>query len=246
MKRFLVVAGVMAALCGSAMAQEGTQPPVDPAPVTDPAAVTSQPGDAAQPPVDPATVNDPAPAPEAPQWVGPEIKFETSMGDIVVVLDLQGAPKTAMQFLKLVKAKYYDGAIVYRIEPGFVIQFGSLDGSLGYRPPKTAKLPLETATNKHSRGALAMARGDEPDSGDATVYIDLADNSGLNATPGSPPNTTGYAVFGHVVQGMDIVDAISNVELLPEGEMFRGKAPPFPGKLPKTAVLIKKATVTKE
>ena len=161
-------------------------------------------------------------------------------------LDLQGAPKTAMQFLKLVKAKYYDGAIVYRIEPGFVIQFGSLDGSLGYRPPKTSKLPLETATNKHSRGALAMARGDEPDSGDATVYIDLADNSGLNATPGAPPNTTGYAVFGHVVQGMDIVDAISNVELLPEGEMFRGKAPPFPGKLPKTAVLIKKATVTKE
>jgi cyclophilin family peptidyl-prolyl cis-trans isomerase len=91
-----------------------------------------------------------------------------------------------------------------------------------------------------------MARGDEPDSGDATVYIDLAENSGLNATPGAPPNTTGYAVFGHVVQGMDIVDAISNVELLPEGEKFRGKEPPFPGKLPKTAVVITKATVTKE
>jgi phosphopyruvate hydratase len=95
--------------------------------------------------------------------------------------------------------------------------------------------------NKHSRGAIAMARGEATDSGQSTVYIDLAENTGLGATPGAPPNTTGYAVFGHVVQGMDIVDAIAGVELAPPAEKH-----PFPGKLPLTPVVIKKATVIKE
>ncbi len=224
------------------MAQEGTQPPVDPAAVTvDPNAVTVQPEGTLEPPVDPATINDPAPAPAEPQWVGPEVKLATSMGDIVIVLDTVGAPKTAKQFLGLVKSKHYDGAIVYRIEPGFVIQFGDLDAKLEYRRPKLGNVPLETVDNKHTRGAVALARAEEPGSGQSTIYIDLSENTGLGATPGAPPNTTGYAVFGHVVQGMDIVDAIAAVEL-----GAPGPKDPFPGKLPKVAVVIKKATVTKE
>ncbi|OYX50315.1 MAG: hypothetical protein B7Y90_04900 [Alphaproteobacteria bacterium 32-64-14] len=240
-KRILAMAVLAAALSGGAMAQETTQPPIDPAAApVDPATVTTLPDGAAQP-VEPATINDPAPAPAAPQWVGPEVKLETSMGDIVIVLDMEGAPKTAKQFLTLVKGKHYNGAAVYRIEPGFVIQFGDLDAKLDYRKPKTGNVPLETENNRHTRGAIALARAEEPGSGQSTVYIDLSENTGLGATPGAPPNTTGYAVFGHVVQGMDIVDAIAAVELAPPGEKH-----PFPGKLPKVAVVIKKATVVKE
>ena len=243
MKRILAMAVLAAALSGGAMAQETTQPPVDPAAAPlDPATVTTLPDGTAQP-AEPATINDPAPAPApaAPQWVGPEVKLETSMGDIVIVLDMEGAPKTAKQFLTLVKGKHYNGAAVYRIEPGFVIQFGDLDAKLDYRRPKVGNVPLETANNTHTRGAIALARAEEPGSGQSTVYIDLSENTGLGATPGAPPNTTGYAVFGHVVQGMDIVDAIAAVELAPPGEKH-----PFPGKLPKVAVVIKKATVVKE
>ncbi len=237
MKRILIVAGLVVALCGSAMAQETTQPPVDPSVATGAATPT----DGVAPVVDPATVRDPAPAPAEPQWVGPEVKLETTLGDIIVVLDTVGAPKTAKQFLGLVKGKHYDGAIFYRIETGFVIQFGDLNAKLEYRRPKLGNVPLETANNKHTRGAIALARAEEPGSGQSTVYIDLSENAGLGATPDAPPNTTGYAVFGHVVQGMDVVDAIAGVELAPPGEKD-----PFPGKLPKTPVVIKKATVVKE
>ncbi len=238
MKRILAVVGMVVALGGAAVAQETTQPPADP-PVA--ASDTATPADGAAPVADPSTVLDPAPAAAEPQWVGPEVKLETSMGDILIVLDTVGAPKTAKQFLGLVKGKHYDGAIVYRIETGFVIQFGDLNAKLEYRRPKLGTIPLETENNKHSRGAIAMARGEETDSGQSTVYVDLAENTGLGATPGAPPNTTGYAVFGHVVQGMDVVDAIAGVELAPPGEKH-----PFPGKLPLTPVVIKKATVVKE
>lgn len=233
MKRILALLGMIVALGAPAMAQETTQPPADQPALTDGAA----PVDPNAQPVDPAAQVEPA----APQWVGPEVKLETSMGDILIVLDMEGAPKTAKQFMGLVKGKHYDGAIVYRIETGFVIQFGDLNAKLEYRRPKLGTIPLETANNKHTRGAIAMARGEATDSGQSTVYIDLAENTGLGADPDAPPNTTGYAVFGHVVQGMDVVDAIAGVELAPPGEKH-----PFPGKLPLTPVVIKKATVVKE
>lgn len=189
---------------------------------------------AQEPPAAPA----PEPEPAAPQWVGPEVTLQTTMGDIVVTLDMVGAPKTSAQFLGLVKSGHYDGAAFYRIEPGFLIQLGDLDAKGNYRAPKLPPIPLETATNKHSVGALGMAHGDDPDSGQSTFYIDLAENSGLDATPGAAPNTTGYAAFGHVTSGMDVVKAIESVELAPEGG-------PFPGKLPKDPVVVEKALITK-
>lgn len=178
-------------------------------------------------------------APEAPVWTGPEITLQTTMGDIVITLDPVGAPKTAAQFLGLVKTGHYNGATVYRIEPGFIIQLGDLDQKLQYRAPKLPPVPLETATNKHTRGAVALAHAEDPNSGQSTFYVDLAENESLNATPGAEPNTTGYAVFGHVTSGMEVVDAIAGVELTPEGG-------PFPGKLPKVPVTVNKAVVTKE
>jgi cyclophilin family peptidyl-prolyl cis-trans isomerase len=229
MKRFLALSALISSLCFNAFAHEPSQPPA-----------ADQAGEAGVGASDGAT--SPAVPPTLPpaiQRTGPEVKLETSLGDILIVLDPEGAPKTVEQFLKLVKDRHYNGAIFYRIEPGFVIQFGDLDAKLNYRAPKRGKVPLETARNRHSRGAVALARGEEADSGQSTVYIDLAENSGLDATAGAPSDTTGYAVFGHVIEGMDIVDTIANVELSPEGG-------PFPGKLPKTPVVIKRATVTKD
>jgi peptidyl-prolyl cis-trans isomerase A (cyclophilin A) len=167
---------------------------------------------------------------------GAVIMLHTTMGDVEVTLDPAGAPKSAAQFLQLAKNKYFDGAIVYRVEPGFVVQFGDLDEKLQYRDPKLPGIPLETEHNRHSRGAVSFARADELDSGKNVLFISLADNASLNAAEGAAPNTTGYAVFGHVTAGMNIVDAIAGVELAPEGG-------PFPGKLPKTPVLVTKAEV---
>jgi cyclophilin family peptidyl-prolyl cis-trans isomerase len=178
-------------------------------------------------------------APASPQWTGPEVTLQTSMGDIVITLDTVGAPKTSAQFLGLVKSGHYNGAAFYRIEPGFLIQLGDLDAKGDYRAPKLPPVPLETETNKHARGAVGLAHAEDPNSGQSTFYIDLAENASLNATPGAPPNTTGYAAFGHVTSGMEVADAIAGVELAPEGG-------PFPGKLPKVPVVVRKAMVTKE
>ena len=213
MKRLLLAAGMVFALTGAAMAQETTVPETPP-----------------------AATQEVAPA--APQWTGPEVTLQTSMGDIVITLDEVGAPKTAAQFLGLVKSGHYNGASFYRIEPGFVIQLGDLDAKLAYRAPKLKTVQLETATNSHALGVVALAHAEDPDSGQSTFYIDMGENAGLNATPGAPPNTTGYAVFGHVTAGMDVAKAIEAVELAPEGG-------PFPGKLPKTPVVVKKAVITK-
>ena len=213
MKRLLALASLPFALTGAAMAQETTVPET--------------------PPADTQEVT-----PAAPQWTGPEITLQTTMGDIVITLDTVGAPKTAAQFLGLVKSGHYNGASFYRIEPGFVIQLGDLDAKLVYRAPKLKTVKLETETNSHALGAVALAHAEDPDSGQSTFYIDMGENAGLNATPGAPPNTTGYAVFGHVTAGMDVAKAIEAVELAPEGG-------PFPGKLPKTPVVVKKAIVTK-
>jgi cyclophilin family peptidyl-prolyl cis-trans isomerase len=180
-----------------------------------------------------------APAPVTPQWTGPEVTLQTTMGDIVITLDTVGAPKTSRQFLGLVKSGHYNGAAFYRIEPGYLIQLGDLDAKYQYRAPKRPTVPLETETNKHGRGAVGLAHADDPNSGLSTFYIDLAENAGLNATPGAPPNTTGYAAFGHVTAGMEVAEAIGLVERAPEGG-------PFPGKLPKVPVVVTKAVVTKE
>jgi peptidyl-prolyl cis-trans isomerase A (cyclophilin A) len=167
------------------------------------------------------------------------VTLQTSMGDIVVMLDAVGAPKTAKHFLGLVKDGYYDGVAFYRVEPGFLIQLGDLDADLKYRAPRRPPVPLETEHNRHARGAVALAHADDPDSGLSTFYIDLADNPHLNADPAAPPNTTGYAVFGHVTAGMEVAEAIGSVERAPEGG-------PFPGKLPKVPVVVNRAVVTKE
>lgn len=169
-------------------------------------------------------------------WTGPRVTLTTTMGAIEITLDLKGAPKTADVFLKNAKHGHYKGAAIYRIETGFIIQLGDLDAKGKYRKPKFGPVPLETSTNFHERGAVAMAHEDaDVNTGQSTFYFDLADNRALNAKAGAEPNTTGYAVFGHVTKGMEVLDAIAKVELAPGG--------PFPGKQPKVAIVVERVEV---
>jgi cyclophilin family peptidyl-prolyl cis-trans isomerase len=182
-----------------------------------------------------AVAQEPAATPPPPP--APRVTLETTMGAITFEMDMVGAPKTSAHMLRLFRTRHYVGAGVFRVEPGFLIQLGDLDGNLVYRhPPYTATVPLETATNRHFRGAVALAHGDDPNSGRSSFYFDLAENAGLNAKPGAPPNTTGFAVFGKVAEGMDVLDRIAAVERDPT----KG---PFPGMLPKTPITITRVRV---
>lgn len=178
----------------------------------------------------------PASVPPAPPLSGPNVRVETNLGAFTITLDKAGAPLTVENFLRYVRNGHFHGAAVFRIEPDYLIQLGDLDAKLVYRKPKFPPIPLETANNRHRRGAVAMAHGEDPNSGQSSWYVDLADNAGLNAEEGAPPNTTGFAVFGLVTEGMDTIDKIAAVERAPTGG-------PFPGKLPKVPVVVMRTTI---
>ena len=156
---------------------------------------------------------------------GPKVVISTSMGDITLQLDAAHAPLTVANFLRYAKEGHFDGTVIYRVVPGFVIQAGSWTADVQYRPVHDG-VPLETGL-PHKRGAIAMARGDATDSGTAEFFIDLDTNGALNANPGAPPNTTGYAVFGEVVDGMAVIGKIAAVPLGDNGPM-KGAAPVDP------------------
>jgi len=184
-----------------------------------------------------AAAAQPAPsAPAASPPPPPIVRIETTMGAVEITLDPEGAPKTTAHMLKLFRSKHYVGAAIFRVEPGFLIQLGDLDANLVYRRPPVGTVPLETATNTHGRGKVALARADDPNSGQSSFYFELGENSHLNADPKAAPNTTGYAVFGRVTAGMDVLDKIAAVERDPE----KG---PFKGMLPKTPIVVKSVTV---
>ena len=160
----------------------------------------------------------------------PSVAIDTSMGTITVELDRTHAPKTVDNFLRYVGEGHYDGTLVYRVAPGFVIQAGSFDSATNSRPVHDP-IPLEAGnglTNK--RGAIAMARQGAPDSASAEFFIDLADNPNLDRQPDYADGMSGYAVFGHVVSGMDVVDKIGAVPV--------GQGGPVPGQWPKTPITI--------
>jgi peptidyl-prolyl cis-trans isomerase A (cyclophilin A) len=139
-------------------------------------------------------------APAAPQVV-----FKTSQGEFVIELDSERAPITAANFLAYVDAGHYDGVIFHRVIPGFMIQGGGFDTNMRERGTRA---PIKNEANnglKNARGTLAMARTQVVDSATAQFFINLVDNTFLDH--GS--RDFGYAVFGKVVSGMDIVDAIS-------------------------------------
>ena len=186
------------------------------------------------PPV-PQAVN---PAPSNPPMTGPQILISTSMGDITLQLDSVRAPKSVANILRYVKAKHYDNTVFYRVAKGFVIQMGSFDASGKGRSIFPGGLPLEANNGlSNLRGTVAMGRAEAPDSATAEFYINLADNTPLDHKADDPGNTTGYAVFGQVIAGMDVVDAI--------GQVPTGDNGPMPGQAPVTPIVVKKVTLLK-
>ena len=139
------------------------------------------------------------------------VELDTSMGAIVLELYTDKAPRTVANFLDYVKSGFYKDMIFHRVEKGFVIQSGAYDKDL---VEYETKGPIRNeATNglKNLRGTVAMARFSDPNSADSQFFINLADNHALDYRMRTPSGY-GYCVFGHVVQGMDVVDAIGNVE----------------------------------
>jgi len=160
------------------------------------------------------------------------------MGDITLQLDSVRAPKSVANVLRYVKEKHYDNTAFYRVAKGFVIQMGSWDAHGKPRGIRPGPVPLEANNGlSNLRGAVAMARAEEPDSATAEFFISLADNTRLDHKVDDPGNSTGYAVFGQVISGMDVVDAIGNV---PTGDNG-----PMPGQAPVTPVVVTKVTLLK-
>jgi cyclophilin family peptidyl-prolyl cis-trans isomerase len=141
------------------------------------------------------------------------VVLTTSMGNIEIKLATKEAPVTTENFLSYVEDDYFDGIIFHRVIPGFMIQGG------GFTPDGTEKttgdpIALESDNGlKNVRGTIAMARTSNPDSATSQFFINLVDNAFLDKSSGSD----GYAVFGEVVEGMDVVDAIAGVKTSTKG-----------------------------
>lgn len=141
----------------------------------------------------------------------PRVRLETSMGIIELELFQDKSPKTVKNFLRYVETNFYDGLIFHRVIADWVIQSGAFDKDLieyeTYGPIRN-----EAANGlKNLRGTVAMARHDDPHSADSQFFINLADNASLDHTARTLTDY-GYCVFGRVIKGMDVVDAIGNVE----------------------------------
>ncbi|PLY00564.1 MAG: peptidyl-prolyl cis-trans isomerase A [Desulfuromonas sp.] len=163
----------------------------------------------------------------------PQVKLETSMGEITVELDAENAPISTENFLGYVKDGFYDGTIFHRVIADFMIQGGGMNPDMSQKKTK-AQIKNE-ATNglTNKRGTLAMARTQVVDSATAQFFINTVDNDFLNHQNESAMGY-GYAVFGKVVDGMETVDAIRQVETGNHG-MHQD--------VPKESVVIEKATV---
>ena len=140
----------------------------------------------------------------------PQVEIKTSLGDIVVELDPVRAPLTVENFLQYVKARHYDGTLFHRVMPGFMIQGGGFTPDFQEKP--TGKPVRNEASNgvPNTVGTIAMARTNEPHSATAQFFINVADNRMLNFRFPTIEGY-GYAVFGKVVKGMDVVDRIVKV-----------------------------------
>jgi peptidyl-prolyl cis-trans isomerase A (cyclophilin A) len=203
---------------------------------------------------------------QAQTAAAPKVKLSTSMGDIVIELYPDKAPKTVENFLQYVKDKHYDGTIFHRVISTFMIQGGGFDQSYVQRKtrPNIAHEGREALAKglKNTRGTLAMARTNDPHSASSQFFINVVDNAFLDPTlipEGDPvkkfeyqgrvyenvPRANllnagqlwGYTVFGKVIEGMDVVDKIKATPT--------GSAGPFSTDVPKTTVVITSATLLK-
>jgi len=158
------------------------------------------------------------------------VKLETTKGDIVIEVNETAAPETAANFVLYVNEGFYDGTIFHRVIPRFMIQGGGFTPDMKQKPTRPPIVNEAKNGLKNKRGTIAMARTNDPNSATAQFFINLVDNVNLDYTARNP----GYAVFGQVVEGMDVVDAIAAVKTGTKG-MFQD--------VPVEAVVIKSAKV---
>ena len=165
-----------------------------------------------------------------------KVLLKTNKGDITLTLDAAKAPKTVANFIEYVKSGHYDGTIFHRVIDNFMVQGGGMTAGL---KEKTSGAQIENEANnglKNERGTVAMARTSDPHSATAQFFINVNDNDFLNHTA---PNAQGwgYAVFGKVTDGLDVVDVIRQVKTSNSG---------FHQDVPTEDVLIEKASVLEE
>jgi peptidyl-prolyl cis-trans isomerase B (cyclophilin B) len=165
-----------------------------------------------------------------------KVLLKTNKGDITLSLDAAKAPKTVANFVQYVKSGHYDGTIFHRVIDNFMIQGGGMTAGL---KEKKSGAQIENEANnglKNERGTVAMARTSDPHSATAQFFINVNDNDFLNHTSPSAQGW-GYAVFGKVIDGLDVVDAIRKVKTGNAG---------FHQDVPAEEVLLEKASVLEE
>jgi len=163
----------------------------------------------------------------------PQVILHTNQGDIRIELDAEKAPKTVENFMAYVRDGFYDGTIFHRVISNFMIQGGGFDADM---KQKTTRAPVQNEADnglKNARYTLAMARTSDPHSATAQFFINVSDNDFLNFTAPNP-NGWGYAVFGKVIEGTEVVDAIKGVKTGSRG---------FHQDVPLQAVVIETATL---
>lgn len=160
------------------------------------------------------------------------VKVSTTMGDFVIELLPDRAPLTVQNFLRYVKEGYYTNTLIHRVVSNFVIQGGGHDATSYQLKPVHESIFNESGNGlQNKRSMVGLARGDSPHSGNAQIYVNLVDNPDLDPLP----TRWGYAVFGRVVQGMDVVDRI--------GVTATGSFGPFKSDAPLKPVVIQKVEV---
>ena len=163
----------------------------------------------------------------------PQVSLKTTMGEIVLELDQEKAPKTVANFLAYVKSGFYKGTIFHRVIDGFMIQAGGMDAKLQGR---ATRKPIKSEADNGLSNivySVAMAREANPDSATSQFFINVADNAGLDY----PNMGGGYTVFGRVVKGQEVVDKIKGVVV----DDVRGME-----NVPVTPIVIQSATVLKD
>jgi peptidyl-prolyl cis-trans isomerase A (cyclophilin A) len=182
----------------------------------------------AAPAAPPAAEPPPKPMPTGPVVALEVAQGRTALGTITIALDAEKAPISVQNFLKYLRSGHYDGTVFHRVMPGFMIQGGGFTPELEEKPTQG---PIRNEAKnglRNARGTVAMARTNDPDSADAQFFINLRDNHRLDYGIGG----AGYAVFGQVIEGMEVVDRIAMVPTTSRGPHQN---------VPQVGVVIKKA-----
>jgi peptidyl-prolyl cis-trans isomerase A (cyclophilin A) len=165
----------------------------------------------------------------------PVVLMETSMGNVKIELFAKEAPISVQNFLAYVKKGFYKGTIFHRVIPGFMAQGGGLTAELQPKPGDMAPIKNEADNGlTNDRGTLAMARTGDPNSATSQFFINVVNNNGLNRPN---PDGFGYAVFGKVIEGMDVVDKMMAAPQKQKNRVFQN--------VPVTPIVIKDVKILK-